>query len=702
VLPAPRGDIVDDQGRPLADNRQSLVIAVDRSVLSKQADKGSAVLRRLAQVIHVPAGQLRNETRLCTKGVKKPCWTGSPVQPIPVAPKATDAQVLRISEHREEFHGVVVDSAPVRQYPQHSLSGQEVGYVGAVTQDEIDASASEAGSGLHDEDSIGRSGLEKQYDSVLRGTDGIRTVAVDPTGAATGTVKTQPAQPGDTLVTSLDSSVQALAERSLRNELASSRKVYDAKTHKNFAAPTGAVVVMDPDNGQVVALASDPTYDPNVFIGGISQQELNQLSAPGAGTPMVSTAVQGQFAPGSTFKLSTASAITMDHQLGLNQTADCPPYLMVGNQKKTNYDSESLSGPITLGRALAFSCDTFFYKFAMQGWNSDQKRVSNGQQPVEALQAMARAYGFGSAPGIDLPAGEQTSGQIVDRKFLKQRWDSLKGQYCSNAKKGYPDVADTTRRKYLTELAKENCSDGWRFRIGEAADMAIGQGETTVSPLQLATAYCALVNGGTLYEPTIGKAVVDPNGKVVKNIKAKVRRHVPVSSEVLKYIQQALKFGGGGVSGEAAFSGYPLNRFPMGGKTGTAEVYGKQDTSWFASWSRAGSQRYVVVGMVAQAGTGARAAAPMVRNVYQGLYGLGGSKKHPARAALPGGQMPTQLPKITPYANQAPAGDIVGTPPQATASPSGTAHATGPLNGPPAEFRTAGRRAAGRRKRRRG
>ena len=697
VLPAPRGQIVDDQGHTLADNRQGLVIAVDRSVLQKQSDSGHGVLRRLATVIHVPADQLRKEIRLCTRGVNKPCWTGSPVQPVPVATKATEAQVLRISEHREDYPGVVVDAQAVRQYPQGSLAGHEVGYVGAVTQDQIDAAASEPGGGLHDEDTIGESGLEKQYDSYLRGSDGIRTVSVDPAGAPTGTVSTKQSQPGDTLVTSLDQNVEKIAQRELQNELASSRKVYDAKNHKNYAAPTGAVVVMDPDTGQVVALASYPTFDPNVFLGGISQAELDRLASPSANTPMVSRAVQGQFAPGSTFKLSTASAITMDHQLGLNQTGQCPPSLQVGNQKKTNYDSESLSGNISLAQALAFSCDTFFYRYAIQGWNSDQKRTDNGQQPVEALQAMARAYGFGSAPGIDLPSGDQTSGTIVDRAYLQKRWEQNKKQYCANAKKGYPSVADPSRRAFLTEIAKENCTDGWRFTIGEAADMAIGQGETTVSPLQLATAYSALVNGGKLYEPTIGKAIVDPHGKVVKNIKAKVRRQVPVSSEVLNYIKNSLSFNKPGVSGETAFTGYPLSKYPMGGKTGTAEVYGKQDTSWFASWSRSGSQRYVIVGMVEQAGTGARAAAPMVRKVYEGLYGIGGTKKNPAKAALPGGQLPSALPKITPYANQAPSGDIVGVEPTASGTPGGTA-----LGGlPPAVIRAnAGRRVRRRRYRR--
>src|SRR6185437_3631363 len=133
----------------------------------------------------------------------------------------------------------------------------------------IDAAASEPGPGLHDEDTIGRSGLEKQYDSQLRGTDGIRTVSVDPTGTATGVVSTTAPKPGDTLVTSLDNNVESIAQKALQNELVSSRKTFDPKSHKNFAAPTGAVVVMDPDTGRVLALASYPTFDPNVFTGGI-------------------------------------------------------------------------------------------------------------------------------------------------------------------------------------------------------------------------------------------------------------------------------------------------------------------------------------------------------------------------------------------------------------------------------------------------
>lgn len=676
ILAAPRGSVVDDVGRPLVDNRTALVIAVDRSTLQRQADGGKAVLTRLATLVHVPESRLARQVTPCAPHVPKPCWTGSPYQPVPVLTNATPAVVLHISEHREDFPGVVADAQEVRQYPDHTLAAHELGYVGPVTQEELDNAAAEGKSTLNSSDLIGRSGLESSYDSTLRGTDGVRTVTVDNSGKVTGTASTTQPRPGDTLVTSIDAKVQKIADAALAAQIKKSRATFDYKSGRNFAAPSGAAVVMDPKNGRIVALASYPTFDPNIFVGGISQKAFEQISGPNSGDPMVSRAIQGQFAPGSTFKLSTSSAITMDGQTTLNQTGNCPPKLQVGNQVKTNYDSESISGPITLGRALAFSCDTFFYRYAIQAWYADQNAVQAGKKPPEALQAMARQYGFGSKPGIDLPAGQQTSGQIVGRAFLKARWEANKAQYCANAKKGYPSVTDPARRAFLTLLAKENCSDGWRYQIGEAADLAIGQGETTVSPLQLATAYSALVNGGKLYQPTIGKAVVNPRGKVVRTITPVLRHKVPVRQDVLNYIRNALKFGKGGVSGEVAFTGFPYNKVSIGGKTGTAEVFGKQDTSWFASWAPMSNSQYVVVGMIEQAGLGSGAAAPMVRKIYDGIYGTAGPKSKPA---MPSTGPPGTLPTIKPYLDSVPPGDIVGPGDQPSPSPSvGTAFLPSP------------------------
>lgn len=675
VLPAPRGAIVDDQGRPLARNRASLVVSVDRAELSRQPDQGKAVLARLADLVKIPADELAKRIRPCERDVPKPCWNGSPYQPVPVATDTTPAVALRIAEHREDFPGVSADTELLREYPKHELAAHSVGYVGPVTQEELDNAAAAGRTDLHDIDTVGRTGLEREYDSSLRGRDGVRRVKVDNRGTVMSVASESPPTPGDTLITSIDQDVQAVVEKALAEEIQRSQATFDSKSGHNFKAPSGAAVVMDPRSGRIIAMASYPTFDPSLFVGGISQSELTRLTREQSGIPLISRATQGQFAPGSTFKLVTASSIVMDGQATLDGTYSCPGSMHVGQQIKTNFDSESIPGPVSLRQALAKSCDTFFYKFAMDAWNADQAKAGKGKKADEFMQRMARAYGFGRQPDVDLPDGEQTGGRIADRSFKKTRWEENKAQYCSDAKKGYPDVTDSARRAFLTKLAQENCTDGWRYRIGDHADLSIGQGETTVSPLQLAVAYSALVNGGKIYTPTLGRAIVDHSGKVVRQITPKVRNTVPVRPDVLQYIRDSLVFGKGlAVSGEVAFGGFPLDRVRVAGKTGTAEVFGKQDTSWFASWAPAESPRFVVVGMVEQAGLGSRAAAPMVRQIYEGIFGLNGKKP-----ALPNATPPSGLPKIDAY-------------PTPTRSPTGTSAA--PSGSPSASARpeTAGQR----------
>lgn len=227
--------------------------------------------------------------------------------------------------------------------------------------------------------------------------------------------------------------------------------------------------------------------------------------------------------------------------------------------------------------------------------------------------------------------GEQASGSFADRETRLARWDANKATYCAAAKKGYPDVTPLSQRQYLTTLASENCTDGWRYRAGDNADMAIGQGETTVSPLQLAIAYSAAFNGGKIYEPTLGWAVADGSGKVLKTITPKVKRTVKVAASTFNYFANSLNFSRGyAVSGAFAYMDSPY-RNRIGGKTGTAEVEGKQDTSWLATWgpvstNKAGNvtAKFVMVGMVEQAGTGATAAGPMLKRIWDGIFGVSG------------------------------------------------------------------------------
>lgn len=643
ILAAPRGTVVDDRGRPLVSNRSSLVVSVNRSELLAEPDDGAAVLRRLSGLIDVPVAELAKRITPCARDVPKPCWNGSPYQPVPVLADTTPAVVLKIAERREDYPGVSAASRTLRQYPYGSLAAHSLGYVGPVTQDEIDAAAKAGRDELHLNAQVGRSGLEKTYDGDLRGTDGVRYVTVDNRGTVLGTQRETAPERGDTLVTSIDRDVQQIADRALSTEIAKRRTQVD-KDGNRYAAPSGAAVVMDPRNGRVIALSTTPTYDPTVFVGGISRTELARLTDEAAGVPLVSRAVQGQFAPGSTFKLSSVSAEVMSGRAPLSGSYGCPGSLQVGNRTKDNYEGRGIAGSIDLRIALAKSCDTIFYGFAQTDWYSDEARLDAGQKPAETLQRMARAFGFGRAPGLDVPAGEQTAGRIVDRSFKKARWDANKATYCADARRGYPEVTDGARRTFLTQLAAENCTDGWRFRVGDAADLSIGQGETTVSPLQLAVAYSALLNGGTVWEPRLGRAVLGPDGRVVREIPARARGRVPVDRGVLDYVRSSLAFTpANGASGSAAFAGFPLDKVLIGGKTGTAEVFGKQDTSWFASWAPADKPaRYVVVAMIEQAGLGAQAAAPVARAIYEGIYGLNGKK-----AAFPGGAAPATVPKLS-------------------------------------------------------
>ncbi|MEO7259669.1 MAG: penicillin-binding transpeptidase domain-containing protein [Jatrophihabitantaceae bacterium] len=634
VVPAPRGQILDSRGRVLVGNKSTHVLTVDRSALDQQDDHGAAVLARLAPVLSTTAADLRREITPCGVRVPAPCWTGQPYQPVPVATGVDPAVTLAVSEHAELFHGVTVSTQTVLDYPGGSLAAHLLGYTGAVGPGD-----QKVNKALVDADTIGRSGLEESYDSVLRGVNGEQRVQLDPRGEAVGQDAVIAAQPGNTLVTSLDADVQALAERSLAGQIAASRA-------KGKSAPSGALVVMDPHTGRVIAAASYPTYDPVAFVGGISVADYAKLTASAAGDPLVGRAIAGAYAPGSTFKLISAADSVSTGAVKLDEQYPCPGSLNVDGRTKTNYESYAY-GQIDLKFALQVSCDTFFYAPAVAEWQVDQARVERGEKPLEQLQAMARAFGVAHSPGVDLPADEQAGGSIGSRASRLASWKADKDDYCAAAEKGYPDVPNSGDRAYLTQLASENCTDGWRFFAGNNADTSIGQGDTTVSPLQLAAAYSAMLNGGKLFAPTLGWGVLDAAGKTVRTITPKVIRKVPVDKQVLSLIADSLHFQDShSVSGALAFDGSPIKTL-IGAKTGTAEVYGKQDTSWMASWgpvqpgARPGDARFVVVGMVEQAGTGSSAAGPMVRQIYEGLLGAFGA------AIVPGAAPASKLPTVT-------------------------------------------------------
>jgi penicillin-binding protein 2 len=263
---------------------------------------------------------------------------------------------------------------------------------------------------------------------------------------------------------------------------------------------------------------------------------------------------------------------------------------------------------------------------------------------------MAKAFGLGRPTGLDLPG--ESDGRIADRAWKRAYWKATKDFYCAKAKTGYPEVArkDPRRAAYLLQLSKENCVDGWAYRGGDAANFAIGQGDTTTTPLQMARVYAAVANGGTLVTPHLGRAIMTPEGELVRRIEPEPAGKVPVSKATLAWLRHALRtvteVGTG--YGPFARAGFPLDKVPVASKTGTGEVYGKQTTSWFASYAPANKPQYAVVMMISQGGTGSGISGPSVAELYKTLFGVTGSRVDLAEAAPPGGHPTAALPVVRP------------------------------------------------------
>ncbi|WP_300612549.1 penicillin-binding protein 2 [Trebonia sp.] len=628
VVPAVRGEILDDEGNPLVSNQSSLVVSVNMSDLSQTPDGGQSVLRRLASLLGMSYTLLSDKVRLCTKGVPAPCWTGSPYQPVPVDQQVSVRTALQIMEEPTEFPGVTAQVQPVVDYPMPDGANpaQVLGYLQPITQQEM-AQDHLPETGYAEDDLVGQAGLEAQYNTALTGKPGTETVSVNAAGDVTGTVGETAPVNGDTLVTSINSKVQALVQTQLADAIARSRA-------EGNDVDQGAAIV-ETTTGRIVAMASYPDYDPSVWTSGISESEFNYLFGASSGTPVINWATQGQYSPGSTFKVtSTAAAIADGYPL--DGLYDCPASISIDGQTFIN-DGEPSLGYMSLAEALIQSCDTVFYNIGYQMWQTDDNQAdfeANPNAPTQKMQQMELDWGFGQYTGIDLP--EESTGTIPTRQWLYDMWkdNANTGEdWCKNGK------ANGT---YVQQIEYDNCQNGFEWEPGQAAIAAIGQGYVTVTPLQLANAYVALANGGTLYAPKIGEALLSPSGKVVERINPTVVRKLPVASSTLAYIRTALQ--GVVTSGTAAgaFAGFPLNQVCVAGKTGTAQIMGKVATSVFASFAPCQDPKLVVLVMLPDSGYGADAAAPAVRAIWDGIYGLEGDT-----AALPGGQLPTTLPKVT-------------------------------------------------------
>ena len=638
VTPATRGLIVDSSGVPLALNKVGVAITVDRTTIDKQEDKGEAVLRSLAELLGLRYADIFQRTRLCgelEKGKRAGCWTGSRFQPIPITKDADPALALQIVERSDRFPGIDAEPISIRSYPEivGANAAHLLGYIGPLTDGDL---AGDNGRSYFRSESIGKAGLEIQYDEFLRGTPGIKTVIVDRKEAVTSTGKVTNPIGGNHLVTSIDVRLQAASEKALADAVARSRA-------NGFRADGGAAVVMDIVTGRVLALASYPTYDPNAYERGLTIKQARDLYSEEAGVPALSRALQGLFAPASTFKaVSLVAAANAGYDL--NATYDCPGEYQVGTRAFQNFESKA-QGRLSMTKAIAISCDTIWYKIAFAEWLKDGG-LKPKDNPNDYFFKAAEGFQVGKKTGIDLPS--ESSGRLANREWRNSWYEQNKDFYCN-----YKERASKAQQTaFLIELARENCLDGDKIRAGDAVNFSIGQGDTVITPLKLTQMYAAIGNGGTIWKPTIGKAIVTTKGEVIQAIEPEKLGTLPATKATIKFLEQSLREVITGGTGAGAFAGFPI---AISGKTGTAQVFGKNangtlksDTSWFASYGPTEKPRFAVVMMVSQGGFGASSSGVGVRKIYETLFGVKGSTVVPGAAIYPDGKPPVKLPKISP------------------------------------------------------
>ena len=638
VAPATRGLIVDGFGVPLAMNKAGLAITIDRIAIDKLEDQGVGVMKRLAKLLNLQYKDIYQNTRLCgelPKGQKAGCWQGSRYQPIPITKSADPDIALQIVERSDSFPGVDAQPVAIRNYPSYLdvNAAHVLGYVGPLTEADL---LKGNGKQYFRSESIGKSGLEIQYDSFLRGEPGIRTVIVDRKESITRESQNTKPVAGDHLVTSLDVRLQAAAEGALKDAVLRGRA-------NGYTSDSGAAVVMDIKTGRILALASYPTYDPNAWEKGLTVQQAEDLFSEKKSVPALNRALQGLFAPASTFKVvSLLAAESAGYDLKANYK--CPSEVQVGTGTFRNFDSKN-QGTMNMYKAMAVSCDTIWYRIAFDEWLRDGglKPKSN---PNDYFFEAAKAFNITQKVRIDLPS--ESSSRLADRDYKKSWYQQNKDFYCNYKERS----TKAEQTPFLLQLAEENCVDGDKIRAGDAVNFSIGQGDTVVTPLKLTQMYAAIANGGTIWQMTVAKAIVKTDGTVVKTFTPMRLGTVKTAPSNLAFLRGALREVVVSGTAAGAFAGFPIE---VSGKTGTAQVFGrnpngslKDDTSWFASYAPSKNPRYAVVMMVGQGGFGASTSGVGVRRIYESLFGVVGNKVVPGAALFPEGKPPTKLPKISP------------------------------------------------------
>jgi penicillin-binding protein 2 len=577
-LPAPRGRILDRNGKVLVGNRSAYTITVEPAELARSGQR-RAVIERLSALLSTKASPLPVEDI----EAKLDAAAGQ-LAPVAIAEDVPRDKVIFIYEHRDDFPAVEAEIRAVREYllgpgGGGPLAPHILGYVAPVTKEllESDDTYSLA-------DKVGRDGVEQQYDKVLRGEPGRRALEVTSRGSVVRELESRSPVQGSDVYLTIDSDIQWVVEESLAEVAGGVASLYDPLAAVPSKLKGAAAVVLDPQTGEVLAMASFPSFDLRVMAQGISQADWERLNQPSLLFPLQNRALQGQYPPASTIKPIMAAAALKERMITPETTFACPgKYVVPGDVSGSEFKDWTKFGHgyPDLSKAIANSCDVYFYNL---GWMFYQRYRQQGR---DVMQENLREFGWGTPTGIDLP-GEQ-AGRVPDPAWKL--------------------------RVNRNDPNNENA----RWYPGDNINMSIGQGDLLTTPIQLAQAYEALAADGKIHKPHVMLKVVAPDGSVVSASTPEVSRSVTLPAETFQILEDYLAGVVQGGTATKAFSGWPHSETPIGGKTGTAEIKGKRDNGLFVGVGPLGNPRWIVAVVVEGGGHGSESAAPVARRIMESL-----------------------------------------------------------------------------------
>jgi penicillin-binding protein 2 len=526
-LPAPRGILYDRKGRPLVTSRAAFTV----SILPNEIRSAERVLPRLAAIVQLSESEIRDRIARARS---------RPFEPVRLRRDAPKAIVAMVEENRLDLPGVIIEVEPVRHYLYGSLAAHALGYLGEISPTEL---ASAPWKDYRMGDLVGKGGVERVYDRILRGHEGRQRVEVDARGRLLRVLGREPSRAGRSIVLTIDLDIQRAAEAALGER-------------------TGAVVVLDPRNGEILALVSHPAYDPNAFAAGITARGWARLSGNRA-LPLINRAAEGAYEPGSVFKIVTAAAALTRGTATRATRIHCPGVFRLGGWV---FHDLKAHGTVDFVTGVAQSCNVFFWTLGYR---------TGG----EAMSQMARALGLGERTGVDLPS---ESAGLIPSAAWKQR---------TQGEPWYP---------------------------GDNINMAIGQGWVNTTPLQIARMAAAVGNGGTLVRPHLAREIIDPETRQTERVRVAPMGSIHLRAEALATLRDGLE----AVVLRGTGRRVALPGLAIAAKTGSAENPRGKPHAWFTAYAPADAPRVALAVLVEHGWRGSVAAGPIAKAVLATAFGI--------------------------------------------------------------------------------